>query len=100
MAGRTIRFHGAAELELEEAIAYYETRESGLGEQFLTEVRRVLSLVSEYPKIGVEIWSTRRRMLLERFPYGVVYRELEDQTILVLAIMHLRKRPRYWRRRS
>ncbi|MGQ0563233.1 MAG: type II toxin-antitoxin system RelE/ParE family toxin [Gemmatimonadota bacterium] len=88
-----------AQSELERGIAYYEARESGLGEQLFAEVRRVLSLVSDYPEIGAEIWNTRRRLLLDRFPYGIVYRILEDGSIRVLAVMHLRKRPGYWNRR-
>jgi hypothetical protein len=64
VAGRRIDFHAAAQSELDQGIAYYEARESGLGEHFFAEVRRFLSLVSEYPGIGAEIWNTRRRILL------------------------------------
>jgi toxin ParE1/3/4 len=81
-------------------MAYYEARESGLGEHFVAEIRRVLSLVAEYPEVEAEIWNTRRRFLLDRFPYGVIYRILEDGSVRVLAVMHLRKCPGYWHRRS
>ena len=100
MAGRRIEFHVAAQSEVEEGIAYYEARESGLGEQFFAEVRRALSLISDYPDLGAEMWNTRRRLLLDRFPYGVIYRVVDAESIRVLAVMHLRKRPRYWQRRS
>jgi hypothetical protein len=33
-----------------------------------------------------------------RFPFGVVY-EIESENISVIAIMHLRRRPGYWKRR-
>lgn len=96
MPGRPIQFHLAAQTELDQAIASYESRESGLGEQFLAEVRRILAIVSDYPKSGTPIWNTRRRFLLDRFPYGIVYSVLKDDSIRVLAVMHLRRRPDYW----
>jgi toxin ParE1/3/4 len=96
VADSRIKFHAAAQAELEHAVDYYEARESGLGEQFLSEVQRVVSLVTDYPEIGAEIWETRRRVLLNRFPYALIYRILRDGRVRILAVMHLRQRPRYW----
>lgn len=36
-----------------------------------------------------------RRALLQRFPYGVIYRHQADTGYLV-AIMHLKRKPGYW----
>jgi toxin ParE1/3/4 len=36
-----------------------------------------------------------RRALLSRFPYGVVFVELEDH-IRVVAIAHAKRKPGYW----
>jgi hypothetical protein len=33
-----------------------------------------------------------------RFPYGVIYRTAEDR-VDVIAIMHLRQQPGYWKSR-
>jgi hypothetical protein len=35
---------------------------------------------------------------MRRFPFAVVY-EIESHNISVIAIMHLRRRPGYWKRR-
>jgi len=35
---------------------------------------------------------------MHRFLFGVVY-EIESENISVIAIMHLRRRPGYWKRR-
>jgi hypothetical protein len=40
-----------------------------------------------------------RRCLVNKFPYGVVY-FVKDNFIIVLAIMHLRKKPNYWKKRK
>jgi len=39
-----------------------------------------------------------RRCQLNRFPYGLVY-AVEDDAVVVLAVMFLRRKPGYWRDR-
>jgi hypothetical protein len=36
-----------------------------------------------------------RRRRLGRFPYGVIY-GLDSDTLVVVAVAHLHRRPRYW----
>ena len=40
-----------------------------------------------------------RRALVKQFPYGVIYSE-EQQEILIIAVMHLHRKPEYWRNRT
>jgi plasmid stabilization system protein ParE len=39
-----------------------------------------------------------RRALLHTFPYAV-YFHLSEETVLVLAVLHLRRNPKVWRGR-
>ena len=39
-----------------------------------------------------------RRCLVNRFPYGVIYRH-DGNTITVVAVPHLHQRPGYWKPR-
>ncbi len=39
-----------------------------------------------------------RRCLTHTFPCGILY-TIEAESILILAVMHLRRRPGYWRSR-
>lgn len=45
-------FHPDADVELEEAALFYESRMAGLGKSFAAEVERTISLVREYPEAG------------------------------------------------
>jgi len=38
-------------------------------------------------------------VLVQRFPYQVVYR-LSAEEIVIVAIAHLKRRPFYWRKRK
>ena len=95
----TLVFHPLAERELVAATNFYETRSSGLGADFIRQIEATLANILAHPELGSLFAGNKiRRRLVERFPYGVVY-ELEDDDVLVLAIMHLRRRPGYWKRR-
>jgi plasmid stabilization system protein ParE len=97
----TLVFHPLAERELIAAARFYETRASGLGANFIRQIERTLADVVVHPNAGslfMGMGTTIRRRLMQRFPFGVVY-EVETENISVIAIMHLRRRPGYWKRR-
>ena len=98
MPASIFRFIPAAELELDEATHWYEERREGLGLEFLTVVREKVFALMEAPERWRLVNGTRRA-LLEGFPYAVVYREVSDDEIEIVAVAHLRRRPKYWANR-
>lgn len=92
-------FHPDADAELEEAALFYESRKAGLGRSFAAEVERTIALLCEYPDAGSAVGPKRRRVLVARFPYSIVYRQ-DPEAIVIVAVAHQRRRPGYWRRRS
>jgi plasmid stabilization system protein ParE len=96
---RAVEVAGAADAELREAAAFYSERAAGLRQAFLDEFERVVQLAIEYPAIGAPYEAGTRRLLFERFPYGVVYRERSPSLLEVVAVMHLHREPGYWRDR-
>lgn len=96
-----VRFHPEARAELLDAATYYEEQAAGLGGQFIDEVHRVLGLIGESPGMGAPAigHESFRRWGLRRFPYYVIYQAVEA-AVVVLAVAHERRRPRYWSDRS
>lgn len=88
----------SAEEELVLAAKYYEQRFPGLGSRFLAELQRAIERVQELPDAGTPLRGGYRRRLLLRFPYGVLYRTTAEE-IVIVAVMHMRRRPDYWRKR-
>jgi hypothetical protein len=88
-----------AEVELWEAVEFYEHRCAGLGLDFEQEVKAALELIGQSP----ERWPVRtdgtRRYLTHRFPYFVVY-VLHEDHVWVIAFAHCRRRPGYWSERA
>ena len=90
-----------AEAALDEAQAardHYASIRPELGDDFAAELSHALWWVTSYPLAWARIGHNARRRLLTRFPYGVVYR-VEPNLIRVVAVMHQRQRPGYWRGR-
>ncbi|MBX3226265.1 MAG: type II toxin-antitoxin system RelE/ParE family toxin [Labilithrix sp.] len=83
-----------ARAEIEKTARWYE-KKAGLGEAFVSEIdtilRRVAALPLSYPPHPDD--RDARRALVGRFPYAVAFVVEADQ-IVVVAITHLRRRPR------
>jgi hypothetical protein len=56
---------------------------------------RVIHRVKAYPFASTEIEPDIRRCLFARFSYSLIY-GVEEQTIVVIAVAHSRRNPRYW----
>lgn len=97
---RAIRSLRAASEEFAAAIIWYEEQRPGLGGEFFDAVVHATSLIQEQPEIGTPSRDRRtRRVLVQRFPYQVVYRLVVDE-IVIVAIAHSKRRPGYWRKRQ
>ena len=91
----TVSFHELAERELNDAAQYYESESAGLGAAFLTEIERSCGLIVAHPQSAPMVTDSIRRKLVRRFPYALLY-SMQRETIRILAVMNLKRRPGYW----
>src|SRR5579871_5337227 len=85
----------AAKDELVQAVAWYNEQRAGLGDDFAKEFERAILRIVQHPNAWGRLSINARCCRLKRFPYGIIYTVLEDE-ILVVAVMHLHRRPGYW----
>ena len=90
-----VEFHPLAERELIEAAQFYERAAPGLGGEFLGELERLTVLVGAYPDAGLGDTQELRVLHARRFPYSLIY-QVGTESVLVLAVAHQRRRPKYW----
>jgi len=96
---RVVR-HPEVPLELEAAALWYEERQPGLGDDFLAEYQATLRRILGAPERWRKIRGDNRKLNFHRFPYAIVYSvETEADALYVKAVMHLHRRPFYWRHR-
>lgn len=89
-------FHPGAEAEHFETIAFFESRQIGLGASYLSEVEALMAIVVLAPQsYQIERKPNIRRISLKCFPFKIVFRDVEEG-VQILAISHKRRRPDYW----
>lgn len=94
-----LRIRPEAERDLEDAAAWYEEQRSGLGREFLEKMLQCMQRVTEQPQLYPLLYRNTRRALAHRFPFGVFYR-VEEEIIVVVAVMHGSRDPQRWKQRT
>ena len=86
--------------ELHDAAAFYTLKANvDLGLAFVAEFEQTANLVLDNPLLGAVFRSTRRRHILRRFPYSIIY-QVTAEELRILAVAHHRRRPGYWEQRK
>ena len=88
-----------ARADVLEACAWYDDREPGLGDALNEALRALIWRIAEAPLSYPKVRGERRRALLRRFRYAV-YFCVQDDEVIVLAVMHTNRDPRLWQSRS
>jgi plasmid stabilization system protein ParE len=95
-----LRILRPVQLELRDAVRWYEERGAGLGHALRDEVLARLQFLCELP-LSAPAWvddPSFRCSTLRRFPYRVFF-FTDDDELVVVAIAHDRRKPGYWRSR-
>jgi plasmid stabilization system protein ParE len=95
---KRVEFHEEARAEFLAAAIHYESQAHNLGQDFIALVEPTYTRLKEFPEIGRPFGRRIRRIIVPRFPYGLLYRVNSDR-IFIVAVMNLHRRPGYWRLR-
>ncbi|HEV2692744.1 MAG TPA: type II toxin-antitoxin system RelE/ParE family toxin [Verrucomicrobiae bacterium] len=91
-------FHPEALSEYQDAAHYYANRQAGLERRFMDcveiAIRRTVANPERWRKFDGDV----RRCLTQVFPYAVLF-SVETDYILIIAVMHCRREPAYWKNR-
>lgn len=93
-----LRLRPAVGDEVEEAAAWYEAQNPGLGSRFAEAFFSMLERIEERPRLYPVVYRETRRALFPRpFPYMVLFK-IETDAIVVLAVLHQARDPKTWQR--
>jgi plasmid stabilization system protein ParE len=96
-----MRFHShrEADEELTEAFENYDAAAPGLSADFLNEIEAGIERIPRQPETWPRVKGSKaRRHWIRRFPYALIYLVRADE-ILLIAVMHAKRRPFYWAHR-
>lgn len=91
-------FHPEALTEYAEAVQYYAEQRVEVPQAFIDAVEDAVYRIREAPTRWNVIDEDVRRCLTRKFPYGILY-TIEQDYILILAVMHCSRDPGYWKSR-
>ena len=87
--------HPEAIAEARAARQWYASRSAEATEAFVAELDVALDRIGEAPRTWPPYLADTRRYLLRRFPFFVVFREVDDR-VQIVAVAHARRQPGYW----
>ena len=94
-----LRWHEQARAEADTAAAFYNEKQPGLAQRFLDDLEETLHRIQRHPQAYRQVEGEIRKCRVAHFPYGVIYRMRSD-VIEIIAVMHLRRSPEYWKQRT
>lgn len=98
-----VTFEDEADTEYRLAGRWYEARREHLGFDFFDAVDETIGRTLDLPRSGALVPRIAadlpvRTVAVARFPYHVIYLEVDDR-IRILAVAHDRRKPDYWKTR-
>jgi hypothetical protein len=93
-----IQFISQANIELDEAIKYYDYQLPGLGFRFFQEISSAIERIKLMPEAWSIIKGNTRRCILKGFPYALFY-IWDKEEILITAVAHLHRNPEHFKDR-
>jgi len=87
-----------ADDDVTESYDWCESREPGLGEDFLRCVESCVLAIQRQPRAYPIAVDTFRHVPIRRFPFEVFYEPTED-AIIVYSVFHCSQDPKKWRKR-
>lgn len=90
-----------AKTDYENAVAWYEDQKTGLGFDFSVRLAEIFEAIEDFPERQRFLYENRRFAFVKQFPYKVYFIVDEaNSRIIVFAILHNKRDPQIWRKRS
>jgi plasmid stabilization system protein ParE len=92
---RFLRFHPEAVAEAERSRDWYARRSPRAAQGFLDELSKAFASIQGSPEAWQAHLHGTRRFTFRRYPFVVVFR-VEDESVLIVAVAHTKRKPGYW----
>jgi toxin ParE1/3/4 len=87
-----------AEVDLESAFVWYESKREGVGERFIHAVERAFEQILRAPTAPPVTYRGCRQFAVHRFPY-VIHYLVSGECVSIAAVLHARRDPLLWQNR-
>ena len=84
-----------SDIELDEAIEYYNSQQKDLGYRFYEEFIKSTNMIKPYPKTWRKVGKHTHRINIKKFPYLFLY-VIDETNIIITCIAHQHRNPSYY----
>lgn len=95
----SLRTHPEADGELDDYFAYLAANTLWQVNRFADSLTIAVERLRENPTTSHFVWKDFRRYNMKRYPISIIYR-VEPTSIYIIAFMHQRRHPDYWKSRA
>jgi len=95
-----IAFHALAAQELSEIYTWYAERDSEVALRLSDAIDDGLQRIHDNPQSHPIECKHYRWVRVRRFPYRLVFEELDQDRVLIVAVAHTSRKPVYWEDRT
>ncbi len=92
--GHQIFFLPIARDDIQDAKDWYEEQRVGLGSEFELCLEVFIESLKKNPARYPSVLDSIRKGNIKRFPYSVAY-VVDEQKVIVLTVMHVKRNPQY-----
>jgi plasmid stabilization system protein ParE len=89
----------AARMDFDESFDWYAWRSPEAAERFSRAIDDTLERIARTPNQFAKVDRRHQACPVARFPFRIVYR-IEAERILVVAVVHAKRKPYYWKDRA
>lgn len=88
-----IRISNLAYNEIDEAIAFYESKSVGLGKNFLVYLKGYINVLKVTPELfAIKKKPFFRELPLKKFPFVIIY-EIIEYEVVIYSVFHTKRNP-------
>ena len=93
----SLKYLQEVQQDIKNAYDWYESRRSGLGDEFVQTIEQLLDRIAKNP-FAFPPEEGCHKAVLARFPFNV-YFEIQDSEITIIAVFHTAQDPDIWKQR-
>jgi plasmid stabilization system protein ParE len=91
--GYDLILHTHVEEDINDAYNWYEDKQEGLGELFLSELTGCYDKLKTHPEFYGKSGRNYRRLILHHFPYLIAF-EIVRHKVMIYAVFHSSRNPK------
>lgn len=95
---KPLTYHPKASDEIDQAFGWYAMRSARAADGFYEQYFAAVKKVGRQPSRSSPYLHGTQRIILDRYPFSIIFREL-PRKIEIVAVAHAKRKPGYWAKR-